>query len=164
MAPSTETWTFACRPHGQAGENWPEYPYSMTVRFPSGSKWRFMRSLSDRHWRVETNVGQRRWPTRGRLLQRRWGCFAGSSECRDENTCETRTSDAYYTLHLSTKLWAATVFVGSDMSRDETQTTSPAEWWTWQYQVPDDEDVPRRRGTNNWRTTWRTCVLLRMWP
>ena len=36
FTPSTETWTFACRLHGQAGENLPEY--GMTGRFPSGSK------------------------------------------------------------------------------------------------------------------------------
>ena len=109
-------------------------------------------------WRLHGQAGEN-W-----LLQRRW-CFAGSSECRDENTCEMRTSDAYYTLHLSTRIiCAVVVFVGSDMSRDETQTTSPAEWWSWQYQVPDDEDVPRRHGTNKSRTTWRARVLPRMWP
>ena len=155
-------WTFACGLRGQAGENWPES--SMTGRFLSGSKRRFMRPLSDRHWLMEVNVGQWRWPTRGKLLQRRWGCFVGSSECRDENTCETRTSDAYYTFLQSTRLCAVAVYVGLDMSRDERPTMSPAEWWTWQYQVPDDEDAPRRHGTNNSRTTWRTSVLPRMWP
>ena len=33
---STETWTFACRLHGQAGENWPEF--CRTGIFPSVSK------------------------------------------------------------------------------------------------------------------------------
>ena len=33
-----------------------------------------------------------------------------------------------------------------------------------QYQVPYDEDVSRRHGTNKSRTTWRAWVLPRMWP
>ena len=52
--------------------------------------------------------------------------LAGSSECRDEVTCETKTFDAYYTFHRLTMLCAVDVFVGLDMSRDETQPTSPA--------------------------------------
>ena len=162
MAPSTETWTFACRLHGQAGENWPEY--CMTGRSLSGSKRRYTRPLSDRLWCMGANPGRWRWPTRGRLLPRRWGCFAGSSECRDEITCETKKSDAYYTFHRSTRWCPVAVFVGLDMSRDVMQTTSPAEWWSWQYQVPDDEGAPRRHGTNKSRTTWRASVLPRMWP
>ena len=94
-----------------------------------------MRPLSDRLWRMGANAGQWRWPTRERLLPRRWGCFAGSSECRDEATCETRISDAFYTFHRSTRLCAVAVFVGLDMFRDEMRTTSPAEWWTWPYLV-----------------------------
>ena len=42
-------------------------------------------------------------------------------------SCETKKTDAHYTLHLSTRLCAVAVFVGLDMSRDEMQTTSPAE-------------------------------------
>ena len=158
--------------HGQTGENWPEY--SMTGRFPSGSNRGFMTPFSDRLWRMEANVGQWRWSTRGRLLQRRWGCFVGSSECRDENTCETRTSDAFYILHLSTRLCAVAVFVGLDMSRDETQTTSPAVMnltipgtrrrgrpkKTWHQQIKDDmtgvgvtQDVALDR--NEWRRKTR---------
>ena len=38
-----------------------------------------------------------------------------------------RSSDAFYTFHRSTRLCAVAVFVGLDMSRDEMQTTSPAE-------------------------------------
>ena len=70
----------------------------------------------------------------------------------------------YYTFHRSTRWCAEAVFVGLDMSRDVMQTTSPAEWWSWQYQVPDDEGAPRRHGTNKSRTTWRASVLPRMWP
>ena len=36
-------------------------------------------------------------------------------------------NDAFYTLHLSTRLCAVTVYVGLDMSRDEMRTASPAE-------------------------------------
>ena len=58
--------------------------------------------------------------TEMRMLRRILG-VSKREHMRDEET------DAYYTLHLSTRLCAVTVFVGSVMSRDETQTTSPAE-------------------------------------
>ncbi len=65
----------------------------------------------------------------------------------------------YYSFHRSTRLCAVAVFVGLGMSKEQMRTKLPAAWWTWQYQVPDDEDAPRRHGTN----IWRAWVLPRMW-
>ena len=67
---------------------------------------------------------------------------------RRDHICETTKFDAYYTLSRSTRLCAVAVFVGLDKSKQEMRTPSPAEWWTWQYQVPEDKDAPRRHGTN----------------
>ena len=43
---------------------------------------------------------QRRWATRKSMLLRKWGCFAGSSECRDETPC-MRNEEIWRILHVS---------------------------------------------------------------
>ena len=89
-------------------------------------------------------------------------CYHGDEDAsRDPRSVQTRP---HAKRGYPTRLCAVAVFVGLDMSRDEMRTTSPAEWWTWPNLVPDDEDAPRRRGPNNWRTTWRPWVLPRTWP
>ena len=68
-------------------------------------------------------------------VQQEEGCYNGDEDASwDPRSVETRThakrghpTHTMYTLHLSTRLCAVAVYVGSVMSRDETQTTSPAE-------------------------------------
>ena len=52
-----------------------------------------------------------------------------------------RNNDIRHILHLSRTMLYSAVFVGLDMSREDMRTPSPAERWTWQYQVLDDEDA-----------------------
>ena len=118
----------------------------MTGRFPSGSKRRYNQTGSDVWDRMLSDEGD----------QQEEDCYNGDEDAsRDPRSVETRshakrikTLDAYYTFHRSTRLC-----VGSDMSRDEMQTTSPAESLSWQHQVPGNEDVPRRHGTNRSKMT-----------
>ena len=137
----------------------PQSIYKILSAIKGRPKWGHYQTGSDVWERMLGNEGD----------QQEKDCYHGDKDAsRDpqsvETTFKTRKSDASYVFHRSTRLCAVTVFVGLDMSSDEMQTTSPAEWWTWQYQVTDDEDVPRRHGTNNSRTTRRAWVLPRMWP
>ena len=82
---------------------------------------------------------------------------AGEKRCATGTTCTRQNVKASE----QPKDWWHTY---KEESRDETQTTSPAEWWTWQYQVTDDEDVPRRHDTNISRKIWRVWRRTRPTP
>ena len=74
-------------------------------------------------------------------------CYHGDEDAsRDPWSVETdhmRNDEIRRILHLfpSTRLCSVAVFVGLDKSKEDMRTPSLAEWWTWQYQVPDDEDA-----------------------
>ena len=147
MAPSTETWPFA----------WSRWRKLTGVLYDRKIRLRLKAKVYEAIIRPALTYGSECWATnvtnKRKIATTEMRILRGILEiCRDEITCETRKSDAYYTFHRSTSLCAVAVFVGLDMSRDEMQTTSPAERWSWQYNVPDDEDVTIRNGTNRSRT------------
>ena len=91
-------------------------------------------------------------------------CYHGDEDAsqvsRRDHMQNMKKFDAYYTFHRSTRLCAVAVFVYVGMPKEEIRTTSHAELWTWQYQVPDDENAPRRHGSTNMsRNTGLAWVL-----
>ena len=106
--------------------------------------WSFVRGST-----VLSNAWQRMLGDEGE--QKEEDCYHGDEDAlRDPRSGETNKFNTYYTFHRSTRLCAVAVFVGLDMSTEDMQTTSPAEWWTWpgpgntRYQTTRSEDAPSR--------------------
>ena len=138
----------------------------MTGRFPSGSKRRYMRPLSDGHWRMGANAKQWRWPTRGRSLPWRCGCFRS----QDPRSVETRshakrgnpTNTTRFTDRRGYARWPSSlVWTCSETRCKQRHPQSGGAGSTWS-QVPAKG---RGRPKNTWNQhikddwTWRAWVL-----